>query len=242
MNITKLLNEKQKSLSGAKPITIAFLGDSVTQGCFECYTTSNTSFDTVFDNKSAYSTRVREILNTLYPTVQVNIINSGISGDSAPNGLKRLERDVLSYNPDLVVVSYGLNDSVSGIENIENYASAIKGIFAELKNRGIETIFLTQNYMNTTISPHLKDEVLINLANKLKDKVQNNNTLKEYFAKAKELAKEYGVTVCDLYSVWEKMAQAGVNVTELLANKLNHPIREYHYYIAIKLIECMLGA
>ena len=115
MNITKLLNEKQKSLSGAKPITIAFLGDSVTQGCFECYTTSNTSFDTVFDYKSAYSTRVREILNTLYPTVQVNIINSGISGDSAPNGLKRIERDVLSYNPDLVVVSYGLNDSVFGI-------------------------------------------------------------------------------------------------------------------------------
>ena len=241
MNITKLLNEKQKSLSGAKAITIAFLGDSVTQGCFECYTTSNTSFDTVFDYKSAYSTRVREILNTLYPTIQVNVINSGISGDSAPNGLKRLERDVLSYNPDLVVVSYGLNDSVSGIENIENYASAIKGIFAELKNKGIETIFLTQNYMNTTISPHLKDEVLINLANKLKDKVQNNNTLKEYFVKAKELAKEYGVTICDLYSVWEKMAQAGVNVTELLANKLNHPIREYHYYIAIKLIECMLG-
>ncbi len=242
MKIAKLFNEKQNNLSGVKPITIAFLGDSVTQGCFECYTTSETTFDTVFDYKSAYSTRVREILNTLYPTVQINIINAGISGDSAPAGLKRLERDVLSFNPDLVVVSYGLNDSVSGIENIDNYANALTEIFKKLKENNIETIFLTQNYMNTTISPHIKEEVLLNLAVKLKDKVQNNNTLKEYFVKAKELAKKFDVTVCDLYSVWEKMDKAGVRVTDLLANKLNHPIREYHYYIAIKLIECMLGA
>ena len=36
------------------------------------------------------------------------------------------------------------------------------------------------------------------------------------------------------------MAQIGINVTELLANKLNHPIREFHYYIAIKLLETIL--
>ena len=32
----------------------------------------------------------------------------------------------------------------------------------------------------------------------------------------------------------------GVNTTELLANKLNHPIREIHTYMAMKLLECML--
>jgi hypothetical protein len=42
--------------------------------------------------------------------------------------------------------------------------------------------------------------------------------------------------------VWEKLEQAGVDVTELLANKLNHPIREFHYYMAMKLIETMLFA
>lgn len=54
------------------------------------------------------------------------------------------------------------------------------------------------------------------------------------------LCKEYNITVCDLYSVWEKMSSLGVDTTELLANKLNHPIREMHYYIAIKLIEVIL--
>jgi hypothetical protein len=65
--------------------------------------------------------------------------------------------------------------------------------------------------------------------------------LKKYFEEAKTLCKEYNVEVCDLYSVWDAMAKANVNTTELLSNKLNHPIREYHSYIAIKLIEKMLG-
>ena len=33
------------------------------------------------------------------------------------------------------------------------------------------------------------------------------------------------------------MFYSGVDVTELLSNKLNHPIREFHYYTAIKLLE-----
>lgn len=49
-------------------------------------------------------------MNILYPEVPVNIVNAGISGDCAEGGLKRLERDVLSYNPDLIVVCYGLNE------------------------------------------------------------------------------------------------------------------------------------
>ena len=81
--------------------------------------------------------------------------------------------------------------------------------------------------------------MFINLAKNFKDNVQNNGTLEKYFDKAKELCKEYDVKVCDLYSIWKQMDNAGVCVTELLANKLNHPIREFHYYIAIKLIEKM---
>ena len=90
MNIINKLAAKQKDLQGARPITIAFLGDSVTQGCFECYQTGANSLETVFDVKCAYSTHVREILAILYPNVQVNIINSGISGDGTLGGVARI--------------------------------------------------------------------------------------------------------------------------------------------------------
>ena len=240
MKIRRLLQEKQQNLVANKPVTIAFLGDSVTQGCFECYLTSPTSLETVFDYKSAYSTRVREILNLLYPNVQVNIINSGISGDSAPVGANRFERDILSYNPDLVVISYGLNDSTKGKDGLNAYQNALEEMFGKVREKQIDCIFLTQNVMNGVTSPHLKDELFKELAQTFAQTVQNNGVLHEYFEVAKESCKKYGVTVCDLHTVWEKLIALGVNTTELLANKLNHPIREFHYYMAIKLVETML--
>ena len=240
MKIVELLKRKQEDLVGNKPVTIAFLGDSVTQGCFECYLTSPTTLQTVFDYSSAYSSRLREMLNLLYPSVQVNIVNSGISGDSAPVGLKRLERDILSYQPDLVVVSYGLNDSTGGLAGLERYTDALDGIFSKLKEKGIETVFLTQNYMNTKTSPHLQGDLFLRLADDFATKVQNSGVLKKYFEGAREVCNKYGVKICDLYPVWERLETIGVDVTELLANKLNHPVREFHYYMAMKLLETML--
>ncbi|MBR0188793.1 MAG: GDSL family lipase [Clostridia bacterium] len=221
----------------AETVTIAFLGDSVTQGCFECPTVNEKRVgDPVFDVKSAYSTRVREILNILYPSITFDIINAGISGDNAACGLKRLHRDVISKSPDLVIVSYGLNDSTLGIENIGIYEKNIEQILSELKKADIDTIFLTENFMCTKTSIYAVDPYIIELSEQLA-KLQNEGVLKAYFNAAKALCKKYDVKVCDLYSVWEKMAEKNVDTTELLSNYLNHPLREIHYYIAIKIIE-----
>lgn len=240
MKIIDLLKEKQRSNRDAKPITIVFIGDSITQGCFECYLTSPDSLENVFDYKSAYSTRVKEILNMLYPSVQINIINSGIAGDSAEGGWNRFERDVLAYNPDLVVISFGLNDAAcGGVEGKTVYTKALANMFASLKGRDIDTLFLTENVMNTHVSPHLHDKMFIDLAERFA-LIQNNGLVKEYFEAAKLVCADYGVKVCDFYSVWEKAENIGINTTELLANKLNHPVRELHYYIATKIVEAIL--
>ena len=122
MKIIEKISKKNKDIYGAKPVTIAFLGDSITQGCFECYFDEN-GVQTVFDAKSAYPARIKEILNTLYPSAQINIINSGISGDNAVNGNNRFERDIAPFHPDMVVVSFGLNDSCQGVEN-QNFPPA----------------------------------------------------------------------------------------------------------------------
>lgn len=236
MKIIEKFNEKQKSLENAKPITIAFLGDSVTQGCFEVFRLNKEQLETVFDYKSAYSTRLKEIINVLYPNVQINVINSGISGDSADFGIKRLERDILSFNPDLCVVSYGLNDCYD--KSVETYTSSLDEIFKKLKEKNIETIFLTQNAMCTKTSCHVTDDLAISASKEFAE-IQNSGKLKKYIEEAKKTAKENGVKICDLYPVWEKMINSGVDTNELLANKLNHPIREYHYYIAVKLLEIM---
>lgn len=154
MNILKKIRAKQADLF-APPVAIAFLGDSVTQGCFEVYLTSEGAVQTVFEPESGYAADVRKLFALLYPGVPVQFINAGISGDNAPSGLQRLERDVLAYHPDLTVVCFGLNDACRGDETQEEYASALDGIFTKLKEAGSEIIFMTPNMMNTRLSEKL---------------------------------------------------------------------------------------
>lgn len=180
MKILEKLLAKRKDIYGAPGVTIAFLGDSVTQGCFEVYKTDSDSIETVFDPVNAYSMKMRELLAVLYPNVQVNIINSGISGDSAANGAIRLERDILRYQPDLVVVSYGLNDSTLGRGRISEYTDALAMIFERLKAADIECIFLTENMMNTYVSSHIQDENLRKTAQAFAD-IENSGTLSAFF-------------------------------------------------------------
>lgn len=87
------------------------MGNSVTQGCFELLRKSEEETATVFDVYQAYSYRLAMLLNTLYPTVPVNILNAGVNGDDVDHALQRLERDVLRMHPDLAVVSFGLNET-----------------------------------------------------------------------------------------------------------------------------------
>ena len=239
MKIIEKIAKKQSDLRANPAVTIGLLGDSVTQGCFECYTVTENSLDTVFDYEHAYGTRLKEMLNLLFPNVQINVINAGISGDSAPGGLARLDRDILAYNPDLVIVGFALNDACSGTAGLNAYKTAMAEILRRIKEKGAECIVLTPNYMNTQVSCHLKEELFRNLAERFAE-IQNGGTLDAYVNALKEVADENGVKVCDVYSKWKKMAKSGVNVTELLANKLNHPIRPFHYLTAMMLCDCMM--
>lgn len=220
--------------------TIVFLGDSVTQGCFEIYQKSDGKIGTVFDSACAYHAYLAQILRTLCPGAPVNFINAGTSGDNALNGVKRLERDVLRYHPDLTVVCYGLNDCGLGLEGIDGYAEALTDIFLRLKEAGSEVIFLTENMMNTYVSPFLpKDPLFVQCAESTA-KMQTDGVLKAYFEKAKETAQRCGAKVCDVYAIWEQMAENGIDTTALLSNYVNHPTREMNHLFADSLLRVML--
>ena len=49
MLITNKMKKKAEDLLGNPIVTIAFLGDSVTQGCFDVYVTGPESIDTYYD-------------------------------------------------------------------------------------------------------------------------------------------------------------------------------------------------
>lgn len=240
MEIVKKIAAKASNLHGAKIPTIAFLGDSVTQGCFECYQLNEGGIETVFDKEHAYHHYVDRIFSLLYPNVPLNIINAGISGDNTSGALARLERDVLLQHPDLTVVCFGLNDCSSGMDGLEGYKQRLQEIFTKIQEGGSEVIFMTGNMMNTSVSPHLAGDYFRDFATRFMER-QHAGVLTAYFEGAKEVAKACGVKVCDVYSKWLKLYENGVDVTELLANKLNHPSREMNWMFAYELVNTMMN-
>lgn len=238
MKIINKIAEKSKNLKEKENLVICFFGDSVTQGCFELYKNAPDSVETVFDSKSAYHSKIAEIFSLIYPNVPLNIINSGISGGNAGEGVERLERDVLRYNPDLVVVCFGLNDCTKGREGLIKYKENLKKIFDGIKNIDAEIIFMTPNMMNTYSVSDNSDPYITELQEDICS-IYKDGFLELYVDAAKEVCRNENIRVCDCYKKWKTLYENGVDITRLLANFVNHPKREMHWLFAYSLVEEM---
>lgn len=237
MKIAEKLAGKLRNNWDEPGVTLAFLGDSVTQGCFEVYSKLDGSIETVFDQNHAYHRYVQRILSTLYPNVPINVINAGISGSNAAHGEQRVEAQVIRHRPDLTVVSFGLNDSCGG--ELPRYEASLRRIFCKLREAGSEIVFMTPNMMATEISPHLQKQ-FYPVADGI-IQTQNAGTLERFLDAAKAVCAEMDVPVCDCYAKWKQLHTIGVNTTELLSNLLNHPTRDMNWLFAWSLTETMLG-
>lgn len=47
----------------------------------------------------------------------------------------------------------------------------------------------------------------------------------------------HGVAVCDCYRIWKEYNACGVDTTALLANRINHPVRDMHKLFAEELLK-----
>lgn len=85
---------------------IVFAGDSVTD-----MGSGQPVGEGLFENVGRSYVRVIEnMLSVYYPEVYVRITNSGISGNSTRDLLKRFDRDVVDLDPDWVSICIGIND------------------------------------------------------------------------------------------------------------------------------------
>lgn len=238
MKIIEKIKAKQANPAGAEPITLAFIGDSVTQGCYELYKTGERSFMAEFRVEQTYHNKLRHILELCYPRVPFNMIYAGINGNSTGSGLQRLDRDVIAFNPDLTVVCFGLNDCVSGMDNLENYKNNLRQIFQKLKEAGGEVIFMTPNLMANAVSPEITDEYTKEVYT---NSIGHFPDFMAYMDGAREVAKEMDVHLCDCAHKWETMMNNGVDYIRLLSNRINHPTEEMHWLFAVSLFELIQG-
>lgn len=239
MKIIDKIRRKSANSNAVGAITIAFLGDSVTQGCFETYVDEAKQIQPVYDSESGYANDLKKVLSFLFPSVPVNVVNAGISGNDAVQAHERIQRDVIAHTPDLTVVCLGLNDSTHGMDGIPTYCDVLCAIFDSLQEHGTEIIFMTPNTMNSMVSAFIHSEeekaVAVQTA-----QIQNAGILEAYLKAAKRICHEKRIPVCDCYEKWMKLSRCGVDTTVLLANKINHPVREMHWLFAYSLLETMM--
>lgn len=222
MKLTDKIQMELEELKENGPITIVAFGDSVTHGAVG---PGEINYDTVYWN------RLRQKINQVRNYVLVNVINAGIGGTNAQESFGRIEKHVFAHDPDLVIVCFGLND-VNG--TLEEYLSALRAIFERCNQYGTEAIFMTPNMLNTYVAEDV-EACYWEYAHKTAD-MQNNGRMDQFMEAACSLAKSMGIKVCDCYAKWKEMSKTK-DTTQLLANRINHPIAEMHELFANSLFE-----
>ena len=229
---------RNRNKTAAPPATLAVLGDSVTQGCFAVYRNGESSVETEYSYRDSYAEQLRGLIARYYPMAQVNVINAGISGDTAPGGSARLSRDVLPFSPDLCIVCFGLNDSGHGLSGLKAYENGMRSIFAQLREASVPAILLTPNMCCTYPSYEVPEGFLRTVAEQVADR-QNQGVLDAYVDCARRIAADMQVPICDVYAKWKHLYASGVDVTRLLANRINHPTPEMNGLFAQSLFDML---
>ena len=237
--IEKIKNRNTDCHAHKIPKIVAF-GDSCTQGCFELIVLGDGKYEPVYDKNSVYHAYLSDILAELFPRAAVTVVNAGINGDDTEGALKRIERDVISENPDLTIVSFMPNDCVvRGWEYAETYEQNLREIFTQMRASGSEIIFLTHPLSCVEISPEITDPTLRRIAKDISDK-QKEGLNAHYKEIALKVAAEFSVPVCDINERWKDLYDVGVNTDSLLSNHINHPVRSMGKMTARMLLDIML--
>ena len=117
---------------------IVVFGDSVTTGTsakldvfHDCFQYGTTTVNTVREMQTWRS--IAERILTDWVEDGVEVVNAGVAGETSSKGRARLERDVLSHAPDYVLVMFGAEDALAGVETgtfQENLEKIVNGITA----------------------------------------------------------------------------------------------------------------
>ncbi len=84
--------------------------------------------------------------------LNIPIINTGISGETTQDALKRVNNDVISKNPSVVVIEFGLNDQLlhqnttETTRNLDLTLSKIKATGARIVILGVKITLFNQKY------------------------------------------------------------------------------------------------
>lgn len=147
-NATKFLEPEYLRLAAAmrkaergEEITVAAIGGSITEG-----------FNATDRNTGCYAQIFGDWWEERFPNTKVNVINAGVGGTNSYLGVHRVEKEVLAYKPDVVVVEFSVNDGDNEFCK-KSYDNLVRRILSEDYNPAVMLLFTVQeNGTNAQIS------------------------------------------------------------------------------------------
>ncbi len=123
-----------KKLAGDQPVTIAYLGGSITEA------------------KDGWRDQSLAWIQHQYPQTAVRQVNAAISGTGSDLGVFRLNQHVLVHKPDLIFVEFAVNDAAKKPEQI---ARAMEGIVRKIWRDNAQTDICFVYTLKASMSPLL---------------------------------------------------------------------------------------
>ena len=197
----RFVEKTRKDLESGCNVTIVAFGDSITAG---------------FAVRRGFPSFWKQMLAEKYPEANVEMINSGISGDMSQDGLARLDWAALSYEPDLITINFGINDCVLGL--------------------GLEEFEMDLVEMVQRIRAGPNSEILLLSSQPLETPPYDVLVL-DYYQAVERVAKEMDVGFVDVYGGWMKHVYAGTPLSSLILSGLDHPNEAGYRIIAEELMK-----
>lgn len=130
--LTALSKSDTDPFENKDEVNIVYLGGSITQGAG------------VSDKSKCWVNRIGEYFKQKFPDKQINNYNAGLGGTGTDMGIMRLEKDVLSKNPDYVFIEFAVNDI--GKSTASRHMESIIRSLQELDEVPYVTIVYTAKY------------------------------------------------------------------------------------------------
>ena len=198
--LRKYVERTRRDIESGADATIVCFGDSITAG---------------YAVRRGFPSFLLESLRQRFPDSKIEMINSGISGDTSQDGLGRLDWAVLSYEPDLVTINFGINDCVLGLSLEEFEMNLVEMVRRIRAGPDSEILLLSSQPLE---SPPYDQRVL------------------DYYQTGERVAKEMNVGFVDVYGAWMKRVQAGMPLDSLILPGLDHPNEAGYRIIAEELM------
>jgi len=221
---------------GKKAIRIVALGDSTTEAGWEGNATS------------VYPERLEAALEAR--GIEVEMINAGISNTTSKQAVERLDSDVRRFDPDYVIIQFGINDSWIDASlgkteprlTLDEYAGHLTTIIATLRADGAKPILMTANPMrwSALYGDELRDPAL---GFDFDDPRGINRLLDVYSERVRKIAREQDVPLVDVSKRFEAYDHTpGQSISDiLLPNDDIHPSDAGHALIAEWLTEILMA-